>query len=247
MNFNFPHLYVEETESTNLLALDILSKTNPPNGFLIITDYQTAGKGQYGRKWQSERNKNLLFSLIIGPLNIPTNKLFRIHLASSLAIFRTLANEINNLNIKWPNDIYAGFKKLAGILVQNQLKGSMVDWTVIGIGINVNQTSFPDEIPATSAFIETGNIIHLENIVEKIRSQLMQIFSSSEAEWDLLWEEYNQHLFLKNQNVLIEVNNGDIISGKIISVTKEGKLTIETDSGQLLNFSFGEIQYQKIN
>ena len=247
MNINFPHHYLEETESTNIVALELLSKTKPPNGFLIITDYQTAGKGQYGRIWQSERAKNILCSLIFGPLNLEVNELFKLHLATSLALIRNLKKwKLTNLSIKWPNDIFVGSKKLAGILIQNQLKGSIVEWSVIGMGINVNQTDFPVELNATSIERETGYQHDRVDLVSNLRSQISDLISiADEREWDLLLNEYNSKLYLKDQLVSIITKEGNQFEGKIIGVTYEGRLCILNNNNQQLYYLFGEVQYNK--
>lgn len=247
MNFNFPFLYIKETESTNIVALDLLSKTNPLPGFLVITDYQTAGKGQYGRNWLSEPGKNILFSLIFMPLNLSVNDIFRLHLASSIALIRTLKKwNLSQLTIKWPNDIYVGSQKLAGILIQNQLKGYMVESSVIGIGININQAYFPAALNATSIILETGIEIIREELVIEIRSQLLDMMSMNEDfEWDSLWREYNSNLYLKDHLVAITTKDGKNLSGNIHSVTKSGNLRIQNAGQQFTDFSFGEIKYHK--
>jgi BirA family biotin operon repressor/biotin-[acetyl-CoA-carboxylase] ligase len=249
MNINFPHLYLKETESTNLVASELLSKINPPNGFLIITDYQTAGKGQYGRVWQSEKDKNLLFSLILNQLNLQANQLFRLHLSTSLSIIRTLDGlGISQLKIKWPNDIYRNDRKLAGILIQNQLKGSLVEHSVIGIGMNVNQSQFPAELNATSILLETGIEFEREKILENIRNQILEImYMSPENAWDSLMNEYNSNLYLKNERIVLTTKNDERIIGTLHSVTLDGKLRINNSQNLYNDYSFGEIQYHKLN
>ncbi len=248
MNINFPYLFLKETESTNLVALELLSKINPPNGFLIITDYQTAGKGQYGRIWQSERGKNLLFSLILPQVNLKAEQLFRLHLSSSLAIIRTLNSlGISQLKIKWPNDIYANDKKLAGILIQNQLKGELVENSVIGIGININQSQYPEELNATSLILETGIQFNRDKILQNIRNQILNIMDTPEdIGWNRLMFEYNSHLYFKDQMIAITTNQNERINGMLQSVTEAGKLRIY-NANSFTDFSFGEIQYHKLN
>lgn len=247
MNIKFPHFYIEETESTNDLANDLLSKIKPPNGFTVITDYQSAGKGQYGRIWHSEAGKNLLFSLIVGPLNTQLNEIFKLHLVSSLAIIRALKRfNLLALTIKWPNDIYAREKKIAGILIQNHIKGSVVEWSIIGIGVNVNQQQFPDSLHATSLFLETKIETCREELLENIREQLLLMIScSNEYDWELLWKEYHASLYLKDQNVSILTKEGNNFIAIIHSVNKKGALCIQTLDKQQLEFSFGDIKYEK--
>ncbi len=248
MNFNFPHLYLEETESTNTVAFELLSKTNPPHGFTVISDYQTAGKGQYGREWQSEPAKNLLFSIIIGPDKIKLDDIFYLHLASSLAIKKTLDNlTTNKIQIKWPNDLYIGTKKIGGILIQNQIQGKLIQWSVIGIGLNINQIVFPENLHASSLKLEMHQSFDRMKILEQIRHTMIEFFKQDALSlWDQYLKEYNQALYLKDKWLGITSKNNETQLVKIDRVDRHGQLHVTTSTSQKLQFSFGEIQYEKI-
>ena len=133
-------IHIEKTDSTNTLARSLANESR--EDILITTDFQTAGRGQRGNSWESEQGKNLLFSLIIHPQDIPASQQFILCQHISLALCEVLRNYTNNISIKWPNDIYWDNKKIAGILIEHDIEGGYLARTIIGIGLNVNQTNF---------------------------------------------------------------------------------------------------------
>ena len=144
-------------DSTNTYALKLLSQIRPKAGTLISADYQTTGRGQMGRDWHSAPGLNLCLSCILYPETNAQNQ-FAISMAVALAVRDTVADFINQerVKIKWPNDIYVGDKKIAGILIQTSIHGNVIIYCVAGIGLNVNETDFPAELPnPTSLKLET--------------------------------------------------------------------------------------------
>jgi len=140
-------LYVKQTESTNALCWDMNREKALPEGFVVYTDFQSAGKGQPGNSWESAEGKNLLFSMVLHPLHVPMNELFILSELVSVAIKRALDMYSPDITVKWPNDIYTGDKKLAGILIENSLQGTKIKTVVVGIGLNVNQKEFVSDAP----------------------------------------------------------------------------------------------------
>jgi BirA family biotin operon repressor/biotin-[acetyl-CoA-carboxylase] ligase len=119
---------------------------------------QTAGRGQRGNGWSSRRGENLIFSIVLKNPEVPAREQFVINEITSLSVADFLAMHGISARIKWPNDIYVGKRKICGILIENSLKGMEIDWSIIGIGLNVNQTSFPEDLPnPTSMRLCTGN------------------------------------------------------------------------------------------
>jgi len=164
------HLHFQRLSSTNTYLIDLVSKQTAfffPPYFAISTDKQDAGRGQQGKKWESEPKKNLLTSLLLYP-NIPAKKQFIICQYISVAIANFIKDlcTISNVYIKWPNDIYIGDKKIAGILIEHFIRGEFINYTIAGIGLNVNQRIFPSSLPnATSLYIETKQKynLHINN------------------------------------------------------------------------------------
>ncbi|MBK7358146.1 MAG: biotin--[acetyl-CoA-carboxylase] ligase [Saprospiraceae bacterium] len=245
MEFEFPHIYEYQIDSTNRLASDLLSKTNPEHGFLVITDYQTDGKGQYGRFWQSTAGQNILASFIIYPHHVELEQIFRLHLASSLAIVDSLEPySLPRLRIKWPNDIYSGNRKIAGILIQNNIKAGKIQGSVVGIGINVNQTEFPESLNASSIQLETGKFVSRESLVIKLRQELLRnIQETDEAVWDHMLKRYNELLYLKGNSTEFILFDGNTLQGIIQEVDPSGMIILLDNQQQRREFKFGEIKY----
>lgn len=222
--------------------MELLSKTSPEQGFMIIADYQTAGKGQYGRVWESEPGKNLLCSFIFGPLALAVDKVFRLHLCSSLAIIDTLKPfRLPELKIKWPNDIYSGNKKISGILIQNTIKEQEVHYCIVGVGINVNQTEFGNAPNAGSLKLITNLQFNRADLASQLRAHLLYYFRGQQNDTKLL-EEYNSLLYGLNQKFEF-TSNDEQWSAYIRGVDSSGNLVLESESGILKNYSFGSLQF----
>lgn len=149
-------IWLERVDSTNdearrhILEIDNLS--------VVSALEQTKGRGQRGNRWSSQPGENLTFSLVVKDFRIKANEQSAISQATALSLVDLLSRHEIKARIKWPNDIYAGDEKICGILIENSLKGSEIDWSIIGIGLNVNQTAFPEDLPnPTSMKLCTGN------------------------------------------------------------------------------------------
>ncbi len=151
----FKIVHIEETDSTNRWLRSFGSKedrniggANSETSIVVVADYQTAGKGCGTNTWESERGKNLTFSMLIHPKGIPANQQFHITEIVSVALCKMLQSYIyNKVEIKWPNDIYVDDKKICGILIENRLQRTDIKDCIIGIGLNVNQTVFKSDAP----------------------------------------------------------------------------------------------------
>lgn len=191
---------LDETSSTNFELKQLQHKNPLPEGSIVMTDFQTAGRGHAGNSWSSERGKNLLFSFLLYPHCVKARSQFIISRIVSLAIIKVLQHYTDNITIKWPNDIYWNNKKIAGILIENSLAGQHIDYTIIGVGLNVNEDKFPKHLP---------NPVSLKQITmnEYSRDELLAAFyreffflyrrlQNSEA--SRLESEYMFHLYRKN-------------------------------------------------
>ena len=143
---------VKTIASTNNYALELLANNEPIEGTAIMAEYQQSGKGQRGSGWLSDEGANLLVSLIFYPRFLSPNNQFYLNIIASLAVMETVNNFCRaDVKVKWPNDVYANERKIAGILIENSIRGSQIFSSVIGIGLNINQTSFPQfDVEATS-------------------------------------------------------------------------------------------------
>jgi len=197
-HFTFNHIKLIETESTNSYLHNLNVKTKQVNGTVVSAINQTLGKGQNQNIWITEKGKNLTFSIITYP-NIDVNYAFYLNIISSLAVQKALTDLKIESKIKWPNDILVNKKKICGILVENQIKGTKVIQSIIGIGLNVNQTQFDSLLNATSIHKEDVKI-EIEDILNQIYRYLDFYFNLlKESNFKILLNQYYSHLFWYNQ------------------------------------------------
>lgn len=149
-------IWLERVDSTNDEARRHISEID--NLSVVSALEQTKGRGQRGNRWSSQPGENLTFSLVVKDFRIKANEQSAISQTTALSLVDLLSRHEIKARIKWPNDIYADDEKICGILIENSLKGSEIDWSIIGIGLNVNQTTFPEDLPnPTSMKLCTGN------------------------------------------------------------------------------------------
>jgi len=246
--FGKPLIRLREVDSSNNYAIQLLSKTYPNEGTCIITDYQTDGKGQIGRFWHSEPLKNILCSYILHPTFLDIRDNFALSMLTALAV-RDLILDFNiaNVSVKWPNDVYVADQKIAGILIQNVLRGTTIKHAVVGIGLNINQTLFPKELPnPTSIALETLTQYDLELVIEKLsfflEKRYLQLKNSTVYK---IKDDYISVLYKLNLFEHFQDNSGHTFEAKIIDISREGKLIVENKEGQSSQFAFREIQFLK--
>lgn len=197
-HFTFNHIKLDKIDSTNSYLHELNSQKKQVNGTIVSARNQTLGKGQTGNTWYTEEDKNLTFSIVTYP-NIQIKHAFYLNIISSLAVQKTLADLSISAKIKWPNDILVNKKKIGGILIENQLNGSKINQSVIGIGLNVNQSKFQTNLNATSVLNE-GKNIEIEDLLHQIYGYLDFYYNLlQESNFDLLKKLYYNHLFWRNE------------------------------------------------
>jgi BirA family transcriptional regulator, biotin operon repressor / biotin---[acetyl-CoA-carboxylase] ligase len=239
----------------NIIKLDAIGSTNDylkelcliksvENFTVVVAKNQTQGKGQLGAIWKTESGKNLTFSILIANLFDNSNQIFDLNVAVSNAIIEVLESfDIPNLAIKWPNDILSGNTKIGGILIENTFKPDKKIQSVVGIGLNVNQTNFENLPKASSLSIVSNQIFDLEALFEKIVIQIKLNNSLIyEGHSELMWDFYHQRLFKKNIEMEFKTLDDIIFIGKISKVTKTGLLEILFFDNSVKTFSIREIQ-----
>ena len=178
-------LRVAETASTNSLLRELVIKESLAEGSVVVADFQTAGRGQIGNTWESEAGKNLMFSLVLYPTCIPANRQFLISQIAALSVKEALDLYADHITVKWPNDIYWKDKKICGMLIENDLSGHNLYCSIIGIGINLNQTVFRGDAPnPVSLFQIIGKEVDREEVLHRFLSIFYRYYLS------LLQEEH---------------------------------------------------------
>ena len=240
-------LHLPSVDSTNNYAKDFIAKSSPIDGTVILADEQVAGRGQSGTIWLADANKNLTFSVIFHTSFLRATEQFYLNMVISLGISHAIHSIIQPFNnsaiqIKWPNDIYADNKKIVGILIENTISGMNLKYSIIGIGLNVNQEDFPKEINATSFKTLLGkeadkNII-LDTVLVSIEKYFLLL---KERKFDRLKKEYIENLF--RYKLISKYKKGEeIFEGSIFDVDEIGNLILETSAG-IQKFGFKEISF----
>ncbi len=230
--------------STNSIATDLLRKNELPEGSVIYTDFQTAGKGQLGKKWESEEGKNLLFSIILYPSSVSPTEQFLLSMTISLGLCDFIYKYYAGSKIKWPNDIYVKDDKIAGILIENSIMDDKIETSVAGIGFNINQEKFPPEIPnPVSLKLLTGKEYDTSRCLKELLSDLDSRYKQLlYGDRKRLHSEYIDNLYRFNEYNVFRAEEGDF-TGRIIDISLSGLLRIETKNGKIREFSFREIDF----
>lgn len=238
-------LHFAKLNSTNDFALKLIAKSDPIEGTVISTQEQTRGRGQFGRSWDSERDKNLILSVILFPGFLDVHRVFDLNIAMSVAIRDQLAGLIKQkVYIKWPNDLLVEDEKIAGILIQNGISGQKIRYSVIGIGININQTVFNSYCPpATSLALLNGRKYARTELQDTLFSFLDErYFQLRTGKFPEIKENYNRNLYLYQQKARFRKTDGAVIEGLILGVGNDGSLMLKDLSG-IHSFRNNEISY----
>lgn len=231
--------------STNEYALDLLSKNKPSEGTVISTPHQTAGRGQYGSRWNSEGGKAITLSVIFRPVFLNISQQFDLNIAVALAVhdlIRKNAPDVD-LHIKWPNDIYIGNKKLGGILIQNAISNKKIASSVVGIGLNINQLEFSPELPnPTSLLLSTERKYDCDTLIQDLCTNLEARYLQLKAgKIEDLKNDYYQTLYNFKIPAKYERADGQQFTGVITGISPEGRLCVQNERGVEEVFGFKEI------
>ena len=224
-------MFIEQTNSTNTLLKELIAKGQEPD--FIYAGYQTAGRGQTGNSWESEKGKNLICSILLPP----NKNLYFLNIAVSVAILRLFDEP---LTIKWPNDIYWKDKKLAGILLENAIIGNEVKYTIAGIGLNVNQTEFVSDAPNPVSLKQiSGKEYAIDPLMQDLLEAVHTVLNEPE---EAVWSEYKAHLYRREGYWPFADQNGTF-EAQIEDVLPSGEIVLCDKNGQLHTYGFKQIKY----
>ena len=237
-------IHVPETHSTNQHIHKISNETPLASGSIVLADFQTAGRGISGSSWESEAGKNLTFSIIYYPVDAPANRPFVISEMAALSVKYTLDKYIPNVTVKWPNDIYCGDKKITGILIENTLLQKKITQSIIGIGINVNQTFFKSDAPNPVSMTQiTGAEYDCMTILNDFRSIFEeQSDRLNNRKFAPIHSDYLNALYRKSGFHLFRDNKG-VFKAVIYDIEPTGHLLLEREDETISRYDFKEVYY----
>jgi BirA family biotin operon repressor/biotin-[acetyl-CoA-carboxylase] ligase len=236
-------VYHHRLDSTNRLANDLASQ-GAPEGTLILTEEQSAGRGRMGRSWLSPGYSNLLFSLLLRP-PMQADRVFILTMILALAASDGVEKicSVRPL-IKWPNDLYVGRKKVAGILSEFSTKGRSVEYVVLGIGLNVNWNPGNQEgllYPATSLLNETGRMISRNDLLIEILKKFEVYYGDIiSGEIDPYYERWNELSVIIGRTIEIDAAK-EKIRGKAVRINQDGALVVEDEKGKEQKILSGDV------
>ena len=237
----FEIIHISETDSTNRWLQD-----HPEAGDVLVwTDYQTAGRGCGTNHWESERGKNLLFSVRYSPKNVPAASQFILSMANALALKTALSDYTDGITIKWPNDLYWNDRKICGTLIETSLQGMAIRHCIIGTGINVNQTRFLSDAPNPVSLAQLlRHEVRREEVLQKIVDCTQHYMQAvEEGQWESLRSLYRQSLYRLQQQHQYRFADGHTELCTLTNVTDDGHLQLLSCEGKLFSMAFKEVQF----
>lgn len=248
-------LELDEIDSTN----NFLRHLSTPDDYqmtLVTAEYQTAGRGADTNRWESAKGENLLLSLRVKPANLPVSRMFALSETTALAISDVLGAFLpltspkggRGVCIKWPNDIYYGDSKVAGILIENDLQGSRVQRSTIGIGINVNQRRFLSDAPNPRSLADiVGHDVERRFVLEQFMERFTHLFGQIEdgrpEALDALHENYKNHLYRFGEEHTYSDKDGTF-RATLTDVEPSGHLILRDTNGSLRRYAFKEVKWE---
>lgn len=235
--------FLHETNSTNAFVQAEQKHWTKDGLYVVYSNFQTAGRGQQANKWESECAKNLLFSIFLRPENIPLSENFYISQLISVAIYRVLSQYGNAFSIKWPNDIYYRDKKIAGILIENTIKGALLGSSIIGVGLNVNQKHFSSYPPNPISLCNiTGSNIRRKALLHAIIEKFQELYQLNDRSY--VQSLYFEHLY-RREGWHKYSAGPENFEARIADVLPDGQLVLEKRNGEQVQFYFKEVSFAR--
>ncbi len=240
-------IFLPETESTNSYAIHLLKNVNLIEGSVVHTAHQTHGKGQRGNRWLAEPLSNLCASIVLKPTFLELKNQFFLYQITALACHDTLSELLAyrqyDIKIKWPNDILVDRKKIAGILIENNLQGTVINWSVAGIGINVNQDEFSGISTATSLKLLTGTDHSVHAVLDILCRHLEKYYLQLKSgKFESIRQAYLENLYGLSETLEFEVND-TIRKLYVKGVSNSGLLNLLDEDGKLMEADVKQVKW----
>ncbi|MDL2322784.1 biotin--[acetyl-CoA-carboxylase] ligase [Bacteroidales bacterium OttesenSCG-928-A17] len=235
---------IESCPSTNIYLKELAEKESPEEGTVVISSEQTSGRGQAGNSWESEAEKNITCSILLQPGFLPLNQFFLLSEVISLGIKDTLNKYTDAVSIKWPNDIYYQDKKICGILIENELMEQRFSRSIVGIGLNINQTEFISDAPNPTSLKQiTGKEFDLEDLlIEMLNNCFFWYEKLRRNQTSEIEEAYFKALY-RNDGVYFFKDSAGVFEAKIAKVGANGILHLLTKDNEIREYAFKEVKF----
>lgn len=238
-----PVIHLDEVDSTNSY-LHAHQPDTPEEMLLVAADHQTAGRGQGTNRWEAERGKNLLFSVLIHPTWVPVGRQFLLSEAGALAIKEVLDGYTEDISLKWPNDIYWRDRKLSGTLIETAVNSHGIKDCVYGVGLNVNQTSFPSDLPNPVSLAQIlGHDVDREKLLRELAESFRKYYEwTREGAYAEIAALYFQSLYHSDGYHKFRDQEGEF-DGAIFEVEDDGHLLLHDRQGRIRSYAFKEVEF----
>lgn len=243
MEWNIVRL--NSVDSTNKYTSELLRQNDIKEGTIVITGNQVQGKGQQNKTWDSSPGMNLTFSLLLKPAFLSADKAFFLSECVAVALIKALASYGIPSKVKWPNDIFADDRKIAGILIENTFLGGQIKHSIVGIGVNINQVSFNEyPYPAGSVKLLLGRDVDMQRFLETLLGKIAEGYESLKDDGSAIHASFIGALYGlgKKQPFSFE---GQDFEGEIKGVQPDGQLVVLTNEGEKTFYS-GSLKFKKI-
>lgn len=234
---------IDTTDSTNNYAMALIQKGIAIDGNAVFAMEQTNGRGRRGREWKSDNGDNIILSISLQMQWLPILQQFHLSVAVALGCFDLLSKYApGKVSVKWPNDLFINDTKAGGVLIENTIKGTLWQWAVIGVGLNINQTDFEaTNLNATSLSMVTKKTFPVFQLAEELYEFILKrIGDLKSGQFLSMLETYNRYLFARNKEVMLK-KQGNILETKITGVSDAGQL-ITRDKIER-KFNFDEVEF----
>jgi BirA family biotin operon repressor/biotin-[acetyl-CoA-carboxylase] ligase len=245
-SFPVPLIRLAETDSTSRYLTTLCEQNDVEEFTIVLSRFQTAGRGQRKHSWESEAGKNLLFSMALYPSFLEARNQFLLSQLIALSMKEGLEEFASGFSLKWSNDIYWEEKKIGGMLIENDLAGSRIRRSIVGVGMNINQEKFHSFLPNPVSLTQiTGQQYDLLPVLERLVRRCMHYYALlRKGETTLIAQRYCQSLFRREGMYPYADKDGEFVA-KFVRIAQGGTLVLEDQSGRQREYAFGEVRFLK--